>query len=48
MKGENSTMSEGRKLVRELTAEERAERDREARAERERLRREQADRRSSR
>jgi hypothetical protein len=42
MKGENSRLGQGRKMVREMTAEERQQREREAVAEREKLRKERA------
>ena len=45
MKGENSRFGYGRKIIRELTREEREEREREALIEREKLRREAAARR---
>ena len=42
MKGENSRLGHGRKMVRQMTAEERRQRDREALADREKLRNERA------
>jgi hypothetical protein len=42
MKGENSRLGQGRKMLREMTAEERQQREREAVAEREKLRKERA------
>lgn len=42
MKGENSRLPQGRKLVQGMSAEQREDRQREALAERERLRKEQA------
>ena len=42
MKGENSRLGQGRKMVRQMTAEERRQREREAVAEREKLRKERA------
>jgi len=42
MKGENSRLGQGRKMMREMTVEERQQREREAVAEREKLRKERA------
>ena len=48
MKGENSRFGYGRKVIRELTREEREEREREALSEREKLRKEMAAKREGR
>ena len=42
MKGENSRLGQGRKMVRQMTAEERRQREREALADREKHRNERA------
>ena len=48
MKGENSRLAYGRKVITDMSPEEREKREREARADREKLRREQAAKRAER